>query len=91
MDDCQRRHAAPENGNSKVVKLRSLKKSSTDGVFKNELTRATGSIIEYLNSDDDKTASELIEKLEDLREYMDDSLNQTGNSHFLSNQAYSRI
>ena len=59
-----------------------MKKSSTDGVFKNELTRATGSIIDYLNSDNDTTASEMIEKLEDLREYMDDSLNQTGNARF---------
>ena len=55
-----------------------MKKSSTDGVFKSELTRATGSIIDYLNSDEDVTASEMIEKLEDLRDYMDDSIEQTG-------------
>ena len=54
------------------------KKSSTDGVFKNELTRATGSIIDYLNSDEDTTAAEMIEKLEDLRDYIDDSIEQTG-------------
>ena len=47
-------------------------------MFKNELTRATGSIIDYLNSGEDVTASEMIEKLEDLREYMDDSIEQTG-------------
>lgn len=52
-------------------------KSSTDGVFKNELTRATGSIIDYLNSDEDTTAAEMIEKLEDLRDYIDDSIEQT--------------
>ena len=55
-----------------------MQKSSTDGVFKSELTRATGSIIDYLNSDEDVTASEMIEKLEDLRDYMDDSIEQTG-------------
>ena len=61
-----------------------MKKSSTDGVFKNELTRATGSIIDYLNSGEDVTASEMIEKLEDLREYMDDSIEQTGMKHYSS-------
>ena len=55
-----------------------MEKSSTDGVFKNELTRATGSIIDYLNSDEDTTTSEMIEKLQDLREYIDDSIIQTG-------------
>jgi len=51
----------------------------TDKTFKNELSRATTAMLEFMQDKNGATENTVVERMEDLRDLMDDSLFIKGN------------